>query len=292
MKPFTTLAAAAGALLLLAGCNVNDAIYHTSHPTKGTILLTTQWSGIGEGLTVPSAYTVKAGDFSTTLSSTTATLDYLFEPGKCPISVYNTPEHITVSGTTATVDEAAGNAEGAGKFVYHAPDWLFTSATEAVIQADAVNPVTAVMQQQVRELTLFIEPTGGTLERISDIVGYLTGAAGTLDFAAGTYSTPMNVELQFEKVTDGDNAGKWRATVRLLGVAGTQQKLYARIHFEDDTPKMLPLENDLTTELAAFNADKRNPLVLGGKVVETPTEAGFSATINGWTPVTGSGTAD
>ena len=67
--------------------------------------------------------------------------------------------------------------------------------------------------------------------------------------------------------------------MRLLGVAGGQQKLDAKLYFAGDSPKPVTLDSDLTTELAAFNTDKRKPLTLGGKVVETPTGADFSATL-------------
>lgn len=287
MKPILTIAAASGAILLLTGCDVTDPIYNTAHPLKGKITLTTDWSGIGEGLTAPATYSLKASDFSATLTGNAHTLDYLFEPGKCPLSIYNTPDHITVNGNTATVASVAGNADGVGGFVHNAPGWLFTSSPEAAIEADAVTPITAVMQQQVRQLTLLIEPTGGTSERIVRIEGYLSGAAGTLDFASGTHTNPVNVELQFEKITSGDNAGKWSATVRLLGTTGAQQMLNAQIHFSDGTPMALPFDSDLTEKLAAFNANKREPLALGGKVVETPTEAGFTVTITDWEKVNG-----
>ena len=113
------------------------------------------------------------------------------------------------------------------------------------------------MQQQVRQLTLVIEPTGSTTDRIEHIEGYLSGVAGTLDFSAGIYATPTNVELQFAKITSGANAGKYAAPVRLLGIAGGQQKLNAIICFTGGSPEALNLTSDLTTELAAFNADKR-----------------------------------
>ena len=45
----------------------------------------------------------------------------------------------------------------------------------------------------------------------------------------------------------------------------------------------MTLTSDLTTALAAFNADKRTPLTLGGSVVETLTGSGFGATITDWT---------
>lgn len=212
-----------------------------------------------------------------------------FEPGSYHLHIYNTPQHITVSGITATVAGASGNVDGAGPFVQEMPGWLFTDAVDAVIEPDTEQTFTAVMQQQVRQLTLVIEPTGSTTDRIEHIEGYLSGVAGTLDFSAGIYATPTNVELQFAKITSGANAGKYAATVRLLGIAGEQQKLNAIIRFTGGSPEALNLTSDLTTELAAFNADKRKPLTLGGKVVETPTGADFSATITDWTPGNGEG---
>lgn len=274
-------------LMLPAACDVKDPIFNTPHPDKGTVTLTTDWSGIGEGLSAPADYTVKAGDYSATLSGATNLLDHLFTPGNYTIYTYNTPEHITVSGTNATVATASGNVDGVGGFVQSSPGWLFTSATDAVIKADADHACTAVMQQQARQLTLIITPTGGTTDRIERIEGYLTGAASTLDFATGTHAAPLNVELQFVKITEGTNAGSWAATVRLLGTAGPGQKLNARIRFIGGNPKSVNIDSDLTTALATFNTDKRTPLTLGGSVVETPTGTGFSATITDWTTVNG-----
>ena len=44
----------------------------------------------------------------------------------------------------------------------------------------------------------------------------------------------------------------------------------------------MPLESDLTAELASFNADKKTPLALGSTLVETPAGTGFTATIDKW----------
>lgn len=278
---------ATAALLLLAGCDVKDPIYNTPHPEKGAVTLTTDWSNIGKGITVPTTYTVAAGDYSSTLSGTVNLLNYLFAPGEYSVFAYNTAEHITVSGSTATVATASGNVDGVGPFVHNAPGWLFTSVTDAVIEADKDHTVTAVMQQQVRQLTLIIEPTGDSADRITGIEGYLTGVAASLDFANGTHGAPTNVALTFSKITSGTDAGKWSTTVKLLGIAGTKQQLAATITFTDSNPTPVPIDSDLTTALAAFNADKRSPLSLGGKVVETPTGAEFTATIIDWEPGNG-----
>lgn len=278
---FTILAALA---FVPAACDVKDPIYNTPHPEHGSLTLTTDWSAIGEGLTAPAGYTVAVGDYSATLSGAVNLLGRLFNPGTYPVIVCNTPEHITVSGTTATVATAA---DGAGAFVHADPGWLFTSATDAVIAKDAAHSVTAVMQQQVRRLTLIIEPTGNTAGRIDRIEGYLTGAASSLNFADGTHAAPMNVALHFARITDGPNAGRWSATVRLLGTAGAQQKMNATICFTGGSPATVPIDSDLTAGLAAFNTDKRTPLTLGASMVETPTGAGFEATITDWATVNG-----
>lgn len=297
------LAGAMAAAILLAACDVKDPIYNTAHPEHGTITLTTEWDGIGEGLTVPAAYTVATlpaaasaakDGYTATLNGATNTLDHLFEPGTYRLRVYNTPQHITVDGATVTVAAATGNADGVGQFVQEMPGWLFTGATDIPTEADAEHACTVAMQQQVRQLTLVIEPAGGSTDRIVSIEGRLSGVASTLDMDNGTHAAPQNVALAFAKVTSGADAGKWSATVRLLGVAGNGQKLHATVFFKDNNPAPMPFTGtdssegtDLTAELATFNADKRTPLTLGGRMMETPTGAGFTATITDWTPVDG-----
>lgn len=275
------------AALLLAACDVKDPIHDTTHPDHGKITLTTDWSERGTGIDIPASYTVKVGEYSATVSGATNTIDYLFLPDTYRAYIYNTAEHITVSGTVATVAGAAGNVDGVGAFVHNAPGWLFTSTVDAAIEKDTDYELTAAMQQQVRQLTLIVEPTGGTPERIESISGYLSGAASTLDIDNGTHGNTSNVALEFARVTDGTNAGKWSATVRLLGTAGAQQRLIATIKFTGGSPGGLTLDSDLSADLSAFNTDKKTPLTLGGKVVETPTGAGFTATIDGWTTVNG-----
>lgn len=273
----------------LAGCDVKDPIYNTPHPGHGKITLTTDWTNRTVGIDIPASYTVVTGDYATVVSGASNTLDRLFEPGTYRAHIYNTPEHITVSGTVVTVAGASGNVDGVGQFVQEMPGWLFTSTVDAAIEKDTDYELTAAMQQQVRQLTLVIEPTGGTISNIESISGYLSGAASTLDIDNGTHGNASNVALEFAQVTDGANAGKWSATVRLLGTVGTQQRLIAIIKFTGGKPGDLTLDSDLTADLSAFNTDKKTPLTLGGKVVETPTGAGFTATIIDWTAGNGEG---
>lgn len=273
----------AAALTLAATSCVKDELHDTPHPDYGKITVTADWSDRGGGVDIPAEWTVTMGDYTGTETGATHSPDYLFKPGGYTLAAYNTPEGITISGTMATVAAADGGC------IVNTPGWLFSSVQEVAIEADTDYSLTAVMHQQVRKLTLMIEPTGDAAERIESIVGTLSGTAGTLDFATGTYGTPSEVELRFTKITKGDDAGKWMATVRLLGIAGNLQRLTATLTYTDGNPQPTALESDLTTALANFNDGKTSPLTLGGTIAETPGEAGFTGEITDWETVDGGG---
>ena len=273
----------AAALTLAATSCVKDELHDTPHPDYGKITVTADWSDRGGGVDIPAEWTVTMGDYTGTETGETHSPDYLFKPGGYTLAAYNTPEGITISGTMATVAAADGG------FIVNTPGWLFSSVQEVAIEADTDYSLTAVMRQQVRQLTLMIEPTGDAANRIESIEGTLSGAAGTLDFATGTYGTPSEVELHFTKITDGDDAGKWMATVRLLGIAGNLQRLTATLTYTDGNPQPTALESDLTEALADFNDGKTAPLTLGGTIAETPGEAGFTGEITDWETVDGGG---
>ena len=278
---YIPILAAAAAALLAASC-VKDTLYNTPHPDHGKIAVTADWSARGEGIDIPATWTVTMGDYTGTETSATHAPDHLFAPGSYTLVAWNPAEGITVSGTTATVAPASGN-QTTGAFIDNTPGWFFTYTEQLSIEKDKDYPLTAAMKQQVRELTLVIEPTGDAAGRITEIVAHLTGAAGTLDFATDTYGAASNVVLPFTKITEGDDAGKWKTTVRLLGVTGTEQLLTGEIRYADGNPTPTTLKSDLTEALKEFNTKKPEPMTLGGTLVETPEEAEFSEfEITGW----------
>ena len=279
---YTTTILSLALLLTLGGC-VKDELHDTPHPDTGKVTVTADWSDRGEGVDIPAEWTVTMGGYTGTETGATHSPDYLFNPGSYTLAVYNPADGITVSGMTAAVAAADGGC------IVNTPGWLFTSVQEVEIEADTDYSLTAVMQQQVRELTLMIEPAGDAADRIESIGGTLSGAAGTLDFATGTHGTPSEVELHFTKITEGDDAGKWMATVRLLGIAGDAQRLTATLTYTDGNPQPTSLNSDLTAALDGFNDGKTSPLTLGGTIAETPGEAGFTGEITGWETVDGGG---
>ena len=270
------------AVVLFSSC-VKDELHDTPHPDTGKITVTADWTDRGDGVDTPAEWTVTMGEYTGTETGETHAPDYLFNPGSYTLAAYNIPEDITISGTTATVAPGTGN----GTYISNAPGWLLTSVQEVTVEADTDHDQTAAMHQQVRQLTLVIEPTGDAADRIERIEGSLSGAAGTLDFAVGTYGAASDVALHFTKITEGSDAGKWTATVRLLGITGNTQTLTATLAYADGNPQPTDLESDLTAALVDFNADKTVPLTLSGTIAETPTEAGVTATITDWTVIEG-----
>ena len=265
-------------VLLFASCSKSkDPNYNTDHPEHGKITVTADWSGIGQDITKPSAFTVAVGGHTVEVTGDSHAIDKHFDPGDYLLYAYNKAGNITVSGTTATADYTTGT-----------PEWFFTCSMDVKVEADKVHAVTAVMKRQVREVTLIIELTGGTADRIEGITATLSGVAGTLNIDNYTHGSPSNVDFAFTKITTGADAGKWTTTVRLLGVTGSEQKLTGTIRFTGGIPGDMPLQSDLSADLANFNANKTEPFALGGTVAETPTGTGFTATITGWNPVPGS----
>ncbi len=267
-------------MLLFSSC-VIDTLYRTLHPGYGQITVTADWTNRGESVDIPDSWTVSIGDYIGTETGETHSPDELFSPGSYTLVAYNSPEGITVSGTTATVaadDANAGCISGT-------PGWLFTSVQEVTIEADNDYELIAAMQQQVRELTLVLTPTGDAANLIESIEGSLSGVAGTLDFATNSHRTSSEVALSFTKITEGNDAGKWSVTVRLLGIANNNtQTLTATISYSGGTLQDSSLNSDLTTALEDFNTGKTTALTLGG-TLEAPNEAGFTATIGDWETV-------
>ena len=283
-RKYTTTILATALLFSLGGC-VKDELHDTPHPDTGKVTVTVDWSDRGEGVDIPAEWTVTMGGYTGTETGATHSPDYLFNPGSYTLAVYNPADDIMVSGTTAAVVQEAGN----GAYISNPPGWLFPSVQEVAIEADTDYSLTAVMRQQVRQLTLMIEPTGDAADRIESIEGALSGAAGTMDFATGTYGAASDVALHFTRITEGDDAGKWTATVRLLGITGERQTLTATLTYSNGNPQPTELESDLTAALADFNADKTEPLTLGGTMAETPAEAGVEAGITDWEKIDGGG---
>jgi len=157
--------------------------------------------------------------------------------------------------------------------------WFFTGRQEIAIEKNGDYSIIVHMQQQVRQLTLELDVTGDAKDRLTGIDATLSGVASALNIDNGTHDAPVVTALTF---TEDPTDGKWKVTVRLLGITGNSQTLTTVLNFVDKNPSSCTHSSDLSSLLAAFNADKKTPLTLSAQLVETPTGAGITTIITDW----------
>ena len=282
MKPtrYIPILAAAATALLTASC-VKDTLYNTPHPNHGKITVTADWSARGEGIDIPATWTIAMGDYTGTETAATHAPDHLFAPGSYTLVAWNPAEGITVSGTTATVAPASGS-QTTGTFIDNAPGWFFTHTEQVTIEKDTDYPLTAAMQQRVRELQLELEVTQGRPELIQSVTATLSGIAGAFDMARGqTTGEPASTVFSFTR--DGS---RLTADARLLGTMGAVQTMVLDIVFTDGG-RTQRTEVDLTEALADFNGDMTTAYRITG-TLETPVGMEeCNAEITGWESVEG-----
>lgn len=254
-------------LLTVISCTRVDL----EEPLKGKMTLVTDWSKRTTGVEQPTSYTVIINNQTLDYTQATNLLPEL-ETGNYPVYIYNSPDKISITGTTATVATT-------GDLVDPLPGWLYTAATEAIYADFKEETITVQMRQQVRQLIITLKPSGGTIDKISSITASLSGVAGAWNFKENKPTGNLvSVPLNFTKKEDGT----WQITVRLLGTIGLQQRLAGTISFEGGSPTDIALDSDLSAVIALFNEDKITPLSLQGNMKETPTEIGFGTSVTDW----------
>lgn len=263
MKIFKTILSISVAVAMFS-CNT---IVDLEDPPKGLITLTTDWSNRTSGIEQPAECKVVIDNQALKFMEVTNILPEL-SAGTYPIHIYNESENITINGTTATVATTGNN-------VHPAPGWLFTAITEAVYADFKVETITAVMQQQVRQLTIELTIKEGDPARIASTEATLSGIANGVDFKTNVHTgASLSVVPVFTRKGD-----KLTATIRLFGLTNESQKLILKLKFTDG--KVQTIENDLSDKLSNFNTEKYKPLKLEANL-NTPVKAGFEATITGW----------
>ena len=125
-----------GAVTILTSC-VKDDLYDTPHPDRGAVVVTTDWSGKSTEADIPQAYTLRIGGREQNVSAATNVFDALLAPGGYGLTVYNSPEGISIDGNKATVNPV----DLTGAIEPH-PGYLFASHQDISVVADDTLPFT------------------------------------------------------------------------------------------------------------------------------------------------------
>lgn len=279
-----------GKLLMLAfvtmqltSC-VKDDLYNTTHPNKGAVRITTDWSEASSDAMLPQSYILRIGTQEQTVGTTSNTFNALFEPGRQNLLVCHQAEGSTITGNTIAINTLADGT------LEPMPGYLFSGAEELEIVKDDTLQVIVKMKQRIRSLTLALKLTPGDKERIVSTSATLTGIASAMDLRDGaiTASEGKAVVPTFAIATDN---GRTRAegqpilsaTLRLLGaMPGEKQILTLAITLPDGY--VHTITSDLTEALKNFGEADMEPLELDA-TLELPVEAGMDATITDWKEV-------
>ena len=133
-----------GAVTILTSC-VKDDLYDTPHPDRGAVVVTTDWSGKSTEADIPQAYTLRIGGREQNVSAATNVFDALLAPGGYGLTMYNSPEGISIDGNKATVNPV----DLTGAIEPH-PGYLFASHQDISVVADDTLHVTAPMRQRAQ----------------------------------------------------------------------------------------------------------------------------------------------
>lgn len=265
------------------GSCVKDDLHNTPHPDKGAVRVTTDWSGRSSEASVPGSHTLRIGEESQEVTAETNTFNGLLAPGSYRLLAYNTPEGISVTGNTATVDTKDDGT------LTPQPGYLFSAGKELDVAADDTLKVTLPMQQHIRSLTLTLELAEGDKERIAGTTATLTGIAHSLDLTtgeqtAGQTGRTVAPEFKFGTVTPTRAEGKpaLAAMLRLMGViTGERQTLTLTVTLTDGSVQTLV--TDLTDLLKDFGGTME-ALRLDA-LLNLPTAGSMNGTITGWKEV-------
>ena len=270
------------ATLQLTGCAKDDR-HNTPHPDRGAVQITTDWSGRSSDASVPGSHTLRIGEESQEVTAETNTFKSLLAPGSYRLLAYNTPEGVSITGNTATVDTKDDGT------LTPQPGVLFSAAKELDVTADDTLKVTLPMQQHIRNLTLTLQLAEGDKERIAGTTATLTGIAHSLDLVTGEQTTRQTgqtvaPEFKLSTVTPTRAEGKpaLAAMLRLMGViTGERQTLTLTVSLKDGSVQTLV--TDLTDLLKGFGGTM-DALRLDA-LLNLPVAGDMGGTITGWKEV-------
>lgn len=289
---------AIAALLTVAACDVNDPIYNTPHPDRGSVILTTDWTARAEGVAIPATFTVELNGTTVVVSSNPSALPGLFAPGAARLCAWNTPEGFIIADGKATLAPASGhsapasssntsasgsNASAAALFTSQA-DWLFSGSADITVTADDSLRASLSMHQRMRLLRFELTVTEGEYDRITSISATLSGIATTVDLRTGTLTdATATVSIPLSRT-----GNKITGEARLPGTSGPAQELSVTLSFEGNEPPPQTTRSDLSTQLADFNDGKLSTIILKGNL-RSPISVDTGSTVIDWASGNGDG---
>lgn len=277
-----TAAFAVFASASLTSC-VKDDLYNTPHPDKGAVVITTDWTDALSEATVPDEYCLSMdGGNPERTKERTCCYPSLLEPGRHTLLVYNEPQGMALSGTTATV-----NAREDGT-LEPLPEYLFSAVKEPDVVQDDTLRITVPMERRLCPILLHLSLEGENTPQIARIDATLSGVSASVDIQTGTVggeNATVTLDVrQPEASTLAYTEGRLEMKCRVVGI-NPQERQLLTITVTMADGYVQTITSDLTENLKDLNAEME-PIELTGKV-EAPQDGHFGGTIDNWEVVDG-----
>lgn len=270
----------------MTGC-VKDELFNTPHPDKGAVVVTTDWTDALAEATVPDTYFLSMdGGETKEVQAATNCYPNLLLPGKHTLLVYNGPQGMTISGTTATVNNLTDGT------LEPLPEYLFSAVKELDMMQDDTLRVIVPMIRRLCPIVLNLTLGGENTEDIASITATLGGMAASVDLrtgAAGNENATITLDIkqQAETKARAYTEGRLEMKCRTVGVNPAEHQLLT-IEVRMVDGYVQTIVSDLTDYLKDLNTEM-NPIELTG-TVEAPQDGHFSGTIEDWDTVSGGDT--
>ena len=235
------------ALSAFSGCDTDEK-FNTSHPDKGGVILTVDWSAATGSPATFQARVVYPSGGSKVFENLGGTTNMLVvEPGDATIYVYNVAEQITVTGSKARVNTVSGG-------VAPNPGLFFSHYAKVFTERDMDITHNAVMHQQTGELkfTFAIKPAD-MIDRVKTVHAVLEGVASEVDMQTGELSVSSVIQATCTK-----SAYYATATARLLGFYSAE-KQNLKLDVELENGNRASITTDISELVSRFN-DSKNAL--------------------------------
>lgn len=280
----------------IAAATLSSCVKDTLYDAKGNIEVSTIWNNISADAVIPSEYTmhlqwitpdvrVSGGDRTATASGDKYTFTDV-AIGDYSLSVYNTPEDVTIDGNRAAISIVYG-----GSGIIANPGTMFSGDYHDNTSGIHVGPAatyyaTVNMVQLMRSVDLILTVAEGDYDRIASATATIDGVYGAIDFI--NRSADPADRTCTTAVTLHQSGALLTASFRLFAIPEADyNNMSLKVNILFDNGDIRTITSDISGVTKDFGKSV-SPLTINGNL-RLPVKGGFEGSIDGWKTADGGG---
>lgn len=277
------------AAVIVSSC-YKSFLTNTNHPDHGKVVIN---KILPDDAELPAeGFTIILNGVTYDTSSTTTTIDTVFEPGVYIAYIYSNNTEMDIDHDIDGVGEETiiSSKTITNGIVESLTEDLYFGTETITIYADHIVYSDVILNQVTRDIIFNLQITEGDPDRIKSVTATLGGIAGQWECVEDVpYGDAVKICPTF---TQGEPIAKAEvvndyltSTIKVLGITGADQEFVLTINYDDGTTQ--DIISDLSEKLVDANIDKPTPIILTGEL-NTPIAGSVEdATIDNWETVDG-----